>query len=510
MALVIAGRIVPMTSTDPSAVFAGRVYLGDDGFIQAVTAKTAPVPAGFANAPIIDAGDAFVIPGLIDLHNHLGYNALPLWVEPTQKKPFLHHNDWPGKPSYRGDITWPASVLAAADPEALLAYVQARALVGGTTSIQGWPAFNRPAQLVLRNIDSEEAGTNNRNLVYTSVITETPDQLAHTAKLMGGGAGFIYHCSEGQQGSVVAREFTDVAKASCLEKKLIAIHCNAVADSDWEHWQTSSAGAVVWSPFSNLWLYGTTTNIPAAQKRGVAICLGSDWGPSGTKHVLGEIKVAKLVSQKQNFALSDQDLVAMVTSNPGDVLARCWSRQIGRLTQGSFGDVTVLKPHGDGDIWSQIVNATEREVVLVVVAGKPRYGDAAMMKTAGPAATINVSGKKRALAIPDPTDSSKAFQWTEIVSRLDSVRKDPAAALKSAQTRAHNFAVMHSTAPPPLELALDMPTGTALAAQALPADPTKVVIPQLPTLVHDKAFFDYIHGHGFHGGLLDGLANFYK
>jgi hypothetical protein len=55
-----------------------------------------------------------------------------------------------------------------------------------------------------------------------------------------------------------------------------------------------------------------------------------------------------------------------------------------------------------------------------------------------------------------------------------------------------------------------MPTGTALAAQALPADPTKVVIPQLPTLVHDKAFFDYIHGHGFHGGLLDGLANFYK
>jgi hypothetical protein len=54
-----------------------------------------------------------------------------------------------------------------------------------------------------------------------------------------------------------------------------------------------------------------------------------------------------------------------------------------------------------------------------------------------------------------------------------------------------------------------MPSGATFAAEAMPADPAKVVIQPLPTLVHDKAFFDYIHGHGFHGGLLDGLANFY-
>ena len=29
-------------------------------------------------------------------------------------------------------------------------------------------------------------------------------------------------------------------------------------------------------------------------------------------------------------------------------------------------------------------------------------------------------------------------------------------------------------------------------------------------LVHDKAFFNDIHGRGFHGGLLDGLAAFYQ
>jgi 5-methylthioadenosine/S-adenosylhomocysteine deaminase len=513
MALVIAGRIVPMSSTDPSAVFAGRVYLGDDGFVAAVTAAGAAAPSGFASAPVVDTGDAFVIPGLIDLHNHLGYNALPLWVEPTQKQPFRHHNDWPTKPSYKPDISWPAWVLAKADPEAMLAYVQARALVGGTTAIQGWPAFNRPPQMVLRNIDTEEAGTKNRNLIYTAVITETPEQLGHTSQLMGHGAGFIYHCAEGQQGSVVAREFTDVAGAGCLEKKLIAIHCNAVADADWQRWQTGNAGAVVWSPFSNLWLYGMTTNIPAARARGVSICLGSDWGPSGTKHVLGEVKVAKVVSQKKGFGLSDQDLVAMMTSNPGDALTQCWSKQIGRLTQGSFGDVTVLRAHGDGDVWSQIVNATEREVMLVTVAGKPRYGDAAAMKAAGsgPTTELSISGKRRALAIPDPDDNSKAFAWKDIVSRFDVIRKDPAAAMKKAEQRSMNFGGPRTAHNAPLELELDMPTGeTAMAFGGPPPNPADVVIPPLPTLVHDKAFFDSIHGRGFHGGLLDGLADFYN
>src|SRR5690242_1851504 len=104
MALTIAGRIVAMSGRDPSAVFAGRVYLGDDGFIENVKAGHADPPAGFANAPVVDVGDALVIPGLIDLHNHLAYNLLPLWTEPAQKKPFLHHNDWTDAPTYQAKI----------------------------------------------------------------------------------------------------------------------------------------------------------------------------------------------------------------------------------------------------------------------------------------------------------------------------------------------------------------------------------------------------------------------
>jgi hypothetical protein len=41
-------------------------------------------------------------------------------------------------------------------------------------------------------------------------------------------------------------------------------------------------------------------------------------------NVQGELWVAKLVSQKQSLGLTDRQLLAMVTSNPGDALTRCW------------------------------------------------------------------------------------------------------------------------------------------------------------------------------------------
>ena len=159
MALIVAGRIVPLDEGDPDAVFQGRVFVDDSGTIERVTSGTDSAPSGFSAAPVIDVGDAFVLPGFIDLHNHIGYNTLPLWTEPTQEIAFAHHDSWTRADSYQSSISWPATALKQAAPEALLAHVQLRALVGGTTAIQGWPAANREHVQVLRNIDDETVGT---------------------------------------------------------------------------------------------------------------------------------------------------------------------------------------------------------------------------------------------------------------------------------------------------------------------------------------------------------------
>jgi 5-methylthioadenosine/S-adenosylhomocysteine deaminase len=57
-----------------------------------------------------------VIPGLVDLHNHLAYNTLPLWTEPKQHTPFLHYNSWTKAVTYAASTTWPAYALITACP----------------------------------------------------------------------------------------------------------------------------------------------------------------------------------------------------------------------------------------------------------------------------------------------------------------------------------------------------------------------------------------------------------
>ena len=80
-------------------------------------------------------------------------------------------------------------------------------------------------------------------------------------------------------------------------------------------------GSIVWSPLSNLLLYGATARVDEAKRAGVRIGLGSDWSPSGSKNLLGELKVAWLYSQHLLDGLfSARDLVAMATRDAAAIL----------------------------------------------------------------------------------------------------------------------------------------------------------------------------------------------
>ena len=99
-------------------------------------------------------------------------------------------------------------------------------------------------------------------------------------------------------------------------------------------------GSVVWSPFSNLWLYRGTTDVLAARAAGVRICLGADWSPSGSKNLLGELKVADMwnTTHAQRRADGAGDLRdGHLQPRRRDQLGR----RIGRLKAGLHGDVLV-------------------------------------------------------------------------------------------------------------------------------------------------------------------------
>lgn len=528
MALALQGTLVRLLKSRPKEVFKGCLYITDDGRIAAVKKAGQNPPSGFGTAPLVDVGDAFVYPGLIDLHSHLGYNALPLWTQPNEPKPFLHHDIWPGRSTYKEGVSWPAWVLAKAAPEALLVYVQVRALAGGTTTIQGWPAANRrPANQLVRNADDqtfadEHGGMDN---VRTSTLTLDVQELAERADDLAAGRAFIYHCAEGQLDSKVVREFDDLGTANCLRQRLIAIHCSAVGEPAFQKWKgraelsgDGGPGALVWSPFSNLWLYGQTTDIPAARKHGVTVCLGTDWGPSGTKNLLGELKVARLWIERAGWDLNAFDLVEMVTASPGDALSRCWGKQVGRLLTHARADVAVVARTTD-DPWENLVRAREEQVVLVLIDGQPRYGTKQLMEACGAkrTTTVQVGAARRRIMLIDPRDEDKppeeqsSWTWSKALERLEAVRDDPIGTVDAANApSAFAGRIMSAVGPEgrTLLLELDMPGAPGLTAGPPPAG-FRVEFEPIPSLRHDTTWRASVKNRGFHDGILDDLDRFY-
>jgi hypothetical protein len=407
--------------------------------------------------------------------------------------------------------------MITACPQELLAYVEAKAIVGGTTSIQGSPPKNKPRNgWLVRNIDDESFDSHDPNLIYASVLTMKTAALADRANKMRNGSVFIYHCSEGRRGSIVAREFTDAEQAGCLRPEFVAVHTNAVDPQWYQDWRTP--GAVAWSPFSNLWLYGQTADVPAARAAGVSVCLGSDWAPSGSKQIQGELKSARLTADALGWTLTDFDIVAMATCLPGDVLERAWGRQVGRLQPQAQADLVVIDAKRGADPFDTIVASTEDDIDLVVIDGIPRYGTSDLTAKAVAAAaasalpamtTVPVGSRSMKMLITQPSNPPETWEWSEIGDRMNEVRTHPRREVEAAQSMFASWAGKLDRPNAPLRLALDMPTGLGPIG-GLPKDLDELVVPPLQSLTHDAEWLASVNGRGFHGGILDDLARYYS
>ena len=105
---VLEGKVVTM---GPQGVVPrGAIYI-DAGEIKAVQSTSKPPPAGFEDAVHIRTGDT-IYPGLIELHNHLCYNAMPLWDVPAK---YTNNGQWKNHEDYRRMITKPSQVLGRTD-----------------------------------------------------------------------------------------------------------------------------------------------------------------------------------------------------------------------------------------------------------------------------------------------------------------------------------------------------------------------------------------------------------
>lgn len=387
----LRGRVVTMNA-NRTVHNDGVVYV-KDGAIAAVEDASAPPPAGFA-APVQTAGTIF--PGLIELHNHLSYNALRLWQVP---KLYGDRGQWGRSPEYAQSITGPMDVVGRSTTllPAVIRYVEAKCLVAGVTTSQGIALFsNAGARRYYRGIVRNVEQTNDPSL--PEAATRIADVDAKSA--VGFAAQLkkhhccLLHLAEGVEASARSH-FTSLHLSDgswALAPSLAGIHCAALQAGDFQVLATNKA-SMVWSPFSNLLLYGGTADVKAAKAAGVTIGIGPDWAPSGSKNILGELKVAKWVSDSEGGIFTDVEIVAMATSTAVKILG--WQNELGSLESGKRADLVVVEGVG-GDPYAQLIAATEKSVRLVVINGTPRYGDPDLMSASGGSGeTVTIAGRAR-------------------------------------------------------------------------------------------------------------------
>ncbi|MEY2470147.1 MAG: 5-methylthioadenosine/S-adenosylhomocysteine deaminase, partial [Actinomycetota bacterium] len=409
--------------------------------ISAVWSGAAPAGVDISRASVIETGpDGLIFPGLINLHDHPTYDALPLWPPPSAHvqqtigrplgtEPYANRYQWGAAGSPLGPVEIerrvenPQDILVSDDALGLYAEVlkhaEARSVLSGQTAIQGEGNAGEPAVdgLLARNVGGSNFGRDRIDHRVPSVEDPAFDTIAaglHTAMTAGAIDAWLVHLGEGvrdgerrSDDTVSSRhEFERVTQLGVLTDATVILHGVGLEAADFATMRAATGtpspdglGAkLVWSPLSNLLLYGATAQVYDALSAGVTVSLGTDWTPSGSNTLLGELKVADIALRDtrvlgngratvpallDDLAL-DRALVDMVTRNPARTLR--WS-EAGTIAPGKAADLVVINRPANSPTngmpaspYRSLIDATERDVNLVTVAGDPVAGAVDVMR----------------------------------------------------------------------------------------------------------------------------------
>ncbi len=376
----------------------GYVLVKDEAIVGLVSSRDA-VPCG---ATVVDTGGV-ISPGLVDLHNHVAYDFMGPWAPPHL---YSNRYQWQNDASYAAAVKTPYNAVKNAGHLCQAQkFGELRALMGGTTTIQGSIGYSCQNGWV-RNVESYVFC---QDAIRQNVLPVTGLTATDAAKLIaqfdaGTTKAYLVHLAEGTDDASRA-ELDHLRALGLVRKEVVAIHGTALTPAQLA--EMGQAGMkLVWSPQSNLGLYGATTNVPAALAAGVKVALAPDWTLSGTNNLLAELKVADRINKEQwGGLLSDAQLVAMATTTPAEIASL--GEKVGRIAPGFAADLVVVRANGKAPLRA-LIEAQQADVLLTVVAGQPMYGEPSTLSTLGVTGfdTLSVCGQPRGLLVRDGTVAS--------------------------------------------------------------------------------------------------------
>jgi len=392
----------------------GHVLIAPNGSI-ACAACDCSASAGFGNATVVACPDGVVSPGLINAHDHLTFTEAAPKGHGDER--YEHRHDW--RRGKNGHTEIPSTRNQGGNQGVL--WGELRNIMAGTTSINGSGGANG----LCRNLDRSG---NQQGLGLPSVEYSTfplGDTSGTTRDMgcdypsfdslmsIGNASAYTPHVAEGI-GISARNEFLCLASPESgldgvIYEKAAIIHGIGLLAADYALMAAEGA-SLVWSPRSNIDLYGHTAQVTAADNLGVRVAMGTDWAISGSMNMLRELRCADgLNSNNYGNHFNDRQLVEMATHNGAAALGV--GDRVGYLKPGLEADVAIF----DGRVnrsYRAILDADPEHVVLVMRSGEPLYGDQtvmdALLTNNGGCETVEVCGVDKLACVEKDTGSAIA------------------------------------------------------------------------------------------------------
>jgi hypothetical protein len=392
------------------AVFLRGTVLGADAVYQGggvlvegdeitCTGCDCAAAATAAGATAVSCGAAVISPGLINAHQHLTFEEG--WPIDHGETRYAHRHEW------RGALRSPSNPHGTGATSIGNRWGELRMLMGGATSIVG----SGRADGMVRNLDQpsdadEQAGLGKVEF-QTFSLGDGGEQFhadcdwnyKYTELEAAEFDAFLPHVAEGID-TYAAEEFRCQSTSfdgghDYTEANASHIHAIGLDAGDY-YAMAYDKTRLIWSPRSNISLYGVTAEVQVFDRLGGTIALGSDWSYSGSANVPRELSCADGYNRDYlDGYFSDRALWKMATINAA--IATGTDARLGSIEVGKLADLAIFAA-ASGESYRAVIEAQNVDVALVLRGGVPLYGEADVVGAldAGCEA-IDVCGERRAV-----------------------------------------------------------------------------------------------------------------
>lgn len=405
-ALRLRGTLI----TPKKTYLGGELVIAPDGTVDCAECDCSDSPYA-GDWGELDCPEGVVTPGLVDAIDHLAYSHAAPLADTGER--YDHRHDW--RHGLRGH---PQLSLPSPGSTAARQLAEARLLLAGVTSVA---ATGGVAGLV-RNLDDAALS----GLPGAAAVDFTGFPLADSSggfpplgsctypgfAAPAAGRPYWATVAEGTDGE--ARNelvcLTDTGGGipgshDILPHPAGATLTHALAMNPPDVLELVEAtlpvpASVVWSPRSDLRLYGQTAPVTVLGRAGVHVALGTYWSLTGSSTLLRELQCAAAFNRHYLAGFFENEGLLIAATLDGAAAAGAdVEALLGELDRGFLADVVVW----DGRVrpgFRAVLEAESADVALVLRAGVPMVGDADLVVALGGTA-----------AVCDPLDVCGRAKW---------------------------------------------------------------------------------------------------